>query len=636
MYNKYPYTDFHELNTDWIIGKIKNVETAEANTKQYSEDAEAAKDTAVQAKDDAVQAKDDAVIAQGAAENARDAAAGSAQDAADVVTDTLNQINLLQARVDNIIPQGTQTQGNTELIDIRVGYDGHQYTSAGDAVRGQVSDTVDKIDAVNIALADNYSDALGVRYLTDKWALGNLDASGKLVPLVGRVTTYNFIKSDYALELMFDQFSKVIVCTYKSDYTFDTRTTYNNIRALTIPAGTIFKLTLYTDGSAVDNPYVLGNTVKISDTVDAFSIKYTNDAIKKYAEGKLLLSSPFAYGNLYNDGSISASPERITFIDYMSYDHAVTLHFDPAYNVILCTYAADHSLINRAVNIRPIQPIQIPANTLFRLCIYNPDNATVSDPYAYAEAVYMNATRSDYAIENSDVVSIFESFAVVGDSLACGYVGTAGHGNYDSNVARAAKRNWPSYLELKLGRPFTNLARGSSTAHDWRYGNISLDVDIATADIDTYCYMVGVGVNDARQHNTVGTSADIAVNKSDNADSFYGNYDYVIRQLIEYKNARLSQAKIFVFTLPPTESSAESYNAAIRYIAGLYSEVHCIDLYNLYYDEFTSNPLAGLWITGHSRPLGYSYAGDLIRRAINAYMITNYSDFAFDPWPPLE
>ena len=130
MFNEYPYTDFHEMNTDWVISKIKNVETAEANTKQYAEDADAAKIAAQDARDIAIQAKDDAVEAKDDAESARDAAESFVQNTAD-------QLNLLQSRVDNIIPDGTQTAGNTELLDIRVAYDSTTYTSAGDAVRAQ-------------------------------------------------------------------------------------------------------------------------------------------------------------------------------------------------------------------------------------------------------------------------------------------------------------------------------------------------------------------------------------------------------------------------------------------------------------------------------------------------------------------
>lgn len=51
-----------------------------------------------------------------------------------------NVTSELNARISNIIANGEQTEGNTELIDIRNGWDGVNYKTAGDAVRTQIAD----------------------------------------------------------------------------------------------------------------------------------------------------------------------------------------------------------------------------------------------------------------------------------------------------------------------------------------------------------------------------------------------------------------------------------------------------------------------------------------------------------------
>ena len=57
------------------------------------------------------------------------------------VTTAENRIN---ARVDNIIVNSSSTEGNSELIDIRSGADGVTYTTAGKAVRKQLTNIAEK------------------------------------------------------------------------------------------------------------------------------------------------------------------------------------------------------------------------------------------------------------------------------------------------------------------------------------------------------------------------------------------------------------------------------------------------------------------------------------------------------------
>lgn len=76
FFNRYPYTDFHELNLDWIISKLKDLKDA------IDEAAASAKD----ANNSAAAAASSAEAAAGSA----DAAANSAEDAANAVDDWLS------------------------------------------------------------------------------------------------------------------------------------------------------------------------------------------------------------------------------------------------------------------------------------------------------------------------------------------------------------------------------------------------------------------------------------------------------------------------------------------------------------------------------------------------------------------
>lgn len=140
FYDKFPYTNFQELNLDKIVKSIGDIDRT----------AEAAAESAASSAESAARALNYRADAQAAAEEAEEAAS-SAGESAEVISGALEQIALntqqinantaeistVVARIDTIVPDGTQTEGNTELIDIRTGYNGIGYPSAGEAVRTQ-------------------------------------------------------------------------------------------------------------------------------------------------------------------------------------------------------------------------------------------------------------------------------------------------------------------------------------------------------------------------------------------------------------------------------------------------------------------------------------------------------------------
>ena len=263
----------------------------------------------------------------------------------------------------------------------------------------------------------------------------------------------------------------------------------------------------------------------------------------------------------------------------------------------------------------------MPANTLFRIIGTKAPEATI-DPSELADIhIYMERKKPvDMDRDAERLLGIFEKITVIGDSLACGFTSTGGT-THNSATAKAAGRNWPTYLGLELGRTVTNVAVGGTSAHDWR------TTHIGTANVPTDCYLIGLGVNDVRQSLAIGNVSDIAIDKADNEDTFYGNYDYILRSCLEYN----PNCQIFAFTIPDTEANAAQYNAAIRAIAALYTRVNLIDLANLYPTEYVTGVLATQW-NGHSTPLGYMIMASMIRRAIAGYMCDNAELFTSSPW----
>lgn len=93
---------------------------------------------------------------------------------AEEIAEIEQEINLLTARVDEIasLPEGS-TSGDAELIDIRVGADGTTYSSAGNAVRGQVGDLKSNLQYANYETIDQSEKFTSGEYIALNVGIGN-------------------------------------------------------------------------------------------------------------------------------------------------------------------------------------------------------------------------------------------------------------------------------------------------------------------------------------------------------------------------------------------------------------------------------------------------------------------------------
>ena len=169
--NKYPYTDFHELNLDWFLAEFKkvhnHVDDLDATVHQFTEFVtNYFENLDVQ---EEINKKLDAMAADGSLsaliqplfDEYKTEINGIVNGQNTRLTEVEGDMITLSNRMDSFVhlAEGSTT-GDAELIDARVGANGITYNTAGDAIRGQYEDAIDHVDNVYLQIGEFYQDWL--------------------------------------------------------------------------------------------------------------------------------------------------------------------------------------------------------------------------------------------------------------------------------------------------------------------------------------------------------------------------------------------------------------------------------------------------------------------------------------------
>ena len=225
------------------------------------------------------------------------------------------------------------------------------------------------------------------------------------------------------------------------------------------------------------------------------------------------------------------------------------------------------------------------------------------------------AKVEDIPIPPVSSISMFQSIGVIGDSFASGEIYDADAGTHDDYY----QLSWGQVLARMCGITAVNYSAGGLTTKSW-LTNATYGLDKLNAETANNLYIIALGINDANHSDTipVGNVADIT---SDDTASFYSYYGRIIRAI----KTHAPNAIIMLSTLGRFTSLYNPYSAAVRNI-GEYYDLAVLDLATNAY--FKSSFYSTNMISNHPTAVNYSAMAKAYKEMIEKALDTNASDYS--------
>lgn len=311
--NKYPYTDFHELNLDWFLEKFKEyyehiteqdqkITTLEETVEQFTTFVTNYFDNLDVQQE--INNKLNAMYTDGSLKALVEPIFDQYMNTQNQRMNTQNQrMNTLETRMDSFthLAEGSTT-GDAELIDARIGFNGVTYANAGTAIR-----TCD--DLINDDLQNNKTSLYTEHLSPDLFESGTATTSGSSIVYFASTTAIR-IKQNTTISLkagdkIYVENSGYSVRIINSTPTETTFITNNYI----IPADDNYVL-VFNASSTID----LVEALKSVYIVRASKSVIRNDVEKISEALYTLILNPddFQIGTLYISGSVVAYDTSVT------------------------------------------------------------------------------------------------------------------------------------------------------------------------------------------------------------------------------------------------------------------------------------------------------------------------------------